>query len=167
MRKNSLYIVFITLFANFAADRITKFLAVKYLYGHKNISILNNFIIIGFTINSGAFLGLGNTWPEIIKYIVFIVIPIIVCILMLLYCLLKEKDKVLIILITTFAAGGLGNLFDRLLNHFRVVDFLNFGIGSIRTGIVNIADLSITFAAILIAIYEFKKEQKAKNIKLS
>ena len=167
MKKHILYIVSVTLFANFALDRITKLLAIKYLNGHKNISILNNFVIVGFTINSGAFLGFGKTWPEFIKYIVFIIIPILVCILLLLYCLFEEKDKVRIILITTFAAGGLGNLFDRLLNHFRVVDFLNFGIGSIRTGILNIADLSITFAAILIVIYEFKKDQKAKNIKSS
>ncbi|MDD4289005.1 MAG: signal peptidase II, partial [Atribacterota bacterium] len=33
-------------------------------------------------------------------------------------------------------------------------DFLNFGIGNLRTGILNIADMAITFGVILL-IYSF------------
>ena len=51
-------------------------------------------------------------------------------------------------------AGGLGNLLDRLFNGFRVIDFMNFGIGNLRTGILNVADLSITFGVIIFIIYD-------------
>src|SRR5687768_7175296 len=44
--------------------------------------------------------------------------------------------------------GGLGNLIDRLINDGRVVDFLNVGIGPLRTGIFNVADLAITAGAV-------------------
>ena len=49
---------------------------------------------------------------------------------------------------------GLGNLLDRLFNGFRVIDFMNFGIGNLRTGILNVADLSITFGVIIFIIYD-------------
>ena len=39
--------------------------------------------------------------------------------------------------------GGLSNILDRILNNGLVVDFMNMGIGSVRTGIFNIADVAI------------------------
>jgi signal peptidase II len=63
-------------------------------------------------------------------------------------------------LIATILAGGLSNLFDRLTRHFRVVDFMNFGIGGLRTGILNVADLSITFGGIALVLYVFLRSEK-------
>ena len=45
-----------------------------------------------------------------------------------------------IIALALIAAGGFGNLIDRVLYDGRVTDFLNLGVGSLRTGIFNIAD---------------------------
>ena len=44
--------------------------------------------------------------------------------------------------LTLLIAGGLGNLIDRLVYGY-VTDFLNVGIGSLRTGIFNVADMAI------------------------
>ena len=41
-----------------------------------------------------------------------------------------------------FLAGGASNWVDRLV-HGRVVDFLNLGIGPLRTGVFNVADVAI------------------------
>jgi signal peptidase II len=41
--------------------------------------------------------------------------------------------------------GGLGNLIDRFSQHGYVTDFLNLGIGSVRTGIFNVADFALLF----------------------
>jgi len=43
--------------------------------------------------------------------------------------------------------GGFSNLIDRLLNNGAVVDFVNVGVGNLRTGIFNLADVAITFGA--------------------
>jgi len=52
-------------------------------------------------------------------------------------------------------------LIDRILNEGRVVDFMNMGIGSLRTGIFNIADIAITFGVIwLIVISIADKRQR-------
>ena len=61
-------------------------------------------------------------------------------------------------MMVTIIGGGLGNLIDRLSNDFRVVDFINFGIGNVRTGILNVADMSVTFGVIFLAIYSIHKK---------
>ena len=48
--------------------------------------------------------------------------------------------------------GGLSNLIDRLIYDGRVTDFLNVGIGSLRTGIFNLADMAILAGALLLVL---------------
>ena len=50
------------------------------------------------------------------------------------------------------AGGGLGNLWDRLARDGAVVDFLNLGIGPVRTGIFNVADLVLVAGLVVLAI---------------
>ena len=79
------------------------------------------------------------------------------------YCLIKHLKKIRTILLITVVSGGIGNLVDRLLNDFSVIDFLNFGIGAIRTGILNVADLSITFGVIILIFYEIVEGKRKEN----
>ena len=44
-------------------------------------------------------------------------------------------------------AGGIGNLIDRISNDGLVTDFVNVGVGPIRTGIFNVADVGVMFGA--------------------
>ena len=53
-------------------------------------------------------------------------------------------------------SGGVGNLIDRVCNNGLVTDFINVGIGPIRTGVFNVADMAITFGAIAIGLLTFK-----------
>jgi signal peptidase II len=46
-------------------------------------------------------------------------------------------------------SGGMGNFIDRTTNNGAVVDFLNVGVGSLRTGIFNIADVAIMLGVAL------------------
>jgi signal peptidase II len=58
------------------------------------------------------------------------------------------------------ASGGMGNLLDRLFNHGAVRDFMNLGIGPIRTGVFNVADVLIVTGAVLFLIFSLKAEKK-------
>ena len=50
-------------------------------------------------------------------------------------------------------AGGVGNLIDRMTSSGGVViDFLNLGIGPVRTGVFNVADMAITGAFFLLLL---------------
>jgi signal peptidase II len=163
-RKKIIIISIITFLINVALDQITKLIAVLYIKGNEPVHFLKNTIMIVYTENTGAFLSMGSDWPVIVKYIVLVIIPIFICLYGIYYCLVKEKNKIKVILLMTIIGGGLSNLVDRLINDFSVVDFLNFGIGTLRTGILNVADLSVTFGAILYVIYEFRSERKKKAL---
>ena len=59
--------------------------------------------------------------------------------------------------------GGLGNLIDRILNQGAVIDFMNMGIGPIRTGVFNVADLAILAGIfIFVVFYAKKRHNQAK-----
>jgi signal peptidase II len=68
--------------------------------------------------------------------------------------MIRETKLIRVILWSCIIGGGIGNLADRLLNNFRVIDFLNFGIGNLRTGVLNIADISVTFGVIALILFE-------------
>ena len=145
---------------NYSLDRMTKLLAAAELKGKGAISLLYGTVRVSYTENDGAFLSLGSGWPPAVKYAVFLVIPALCCVGGIVYCCMRERDKVRIALLASIIGGGLGNLIDRLFNNFRVVDFLNFGVGKLRTGILNVADLSVTLGVVALVVHEFSQEKK-------
>ena len=46
-------------------------------------------------------------------------------------------------------AGGGSNFFDRAVNNGAVIDFMNVGLGPLRTGVFNVADMAIMFGCAL------------------
>jgi signal peptidase II len=54
-----------------------------------------------------------------------------------------------------FIAGGASNWFDRL-SEGRVVDFMNVGIGWLRTGVFNVADVAIMLGVALFVFAELR-----------
>ncbi|HNY22385.1 MAG TPA: signal peptidase II [Treponemataceae bacterium] len=148
--------------ANFAVDRVTKILAAAFLKGKPAIRFLNDLMILKYAENNGAFLSMGAEWPPLLKYSLLLGIPIILCLAGLAYCLFARQNALRIGLLVTIIAGGISNLIDRLLFDFNVVDFLNFGIGNLRTGILNVADLSITFGAIALVLVEMRAGKTSK-----
>jgi signal peptidase II len=140
-------------------DRFTKFLAVTFLRGRDTIRLFHNLIIIFYAENNGAFLSLGANWNMYVKYLVLLIIPVLICVAGLFYLMFREQRFRRIIILASVIGGGLSNLWDRLFNDFRVIDFLNFGIGGLRTGILNVADLSVTFGAIAMILCEILEKK--------
>ena len=153
-RKKMIWVTIISFVINFGLDRLTKILAVEFLKGNPPKSFLGGIFKLIYAENTGAFLSMGANFPIVLKYILLAIIPILVCFWGLYWCLFKEKDTFRCILFTSVIAGGLGNLLDRLFNGFSVIDFMNFGIGNLRTGILNVADLSITFGVLIFIVYD-------------
>ena len=58
-----------------------------------------------------------------------------------------------------FVAGGASNLADRLARG-TVTDFINVGVGSLRTGIFNVADVAIMLGAALVAFGSFRSRDR-------
>jgi signal peptidase II len=165
-RKNHIIMVLGIFLVNYFLDRITKIIAVNYLKGKESINVFFDFFILKYAENIGAFLSLGTKWNIYVKYFVLLIVPIIICIIGLIYLMVKETKKYRIIIGSCIIGGGIGNLVDRLFNNFTVIDFMNFGIGNIRTGILNVADLSVTFGVIIFIIFEIVMEYRKKKNKI-
>jgi len=163
-RARHVLVVLLAFAANYGLDRMTKILAETYLRGRRGFSFLLDTIVLRYAENSGAFLSLGSGWPQWIKYAVLLVVPLILCLYGVYHCLFRERDLLKAVFMASAISGGLGNLFDRLLNGFMVVDFLNFGIGRLRTGVLNVADLSITFGAIAWLIRDRALSNRPANL---
>jgi signal peptidase II len=126
------------------------------LKGQEAFSFIYGSFVLTYAENTGAFLSLGRNWNMFLKYTALLIIPIIICVAGLIYLMFKETRLYRLITGACIIGGGIGNLADRLMNEFRVIDFMNFGIGSLRTGILNVADLSVTFGVIVFMIFELK-----------
>lgn len=59
--------------------------------------------------------------------------------------------------------GGIGNLVDRILLSGLVTDFINIGIGNLRTGIFNVADMAIMTGVIGLIFVELVKSANLKR----
>jgi signal peptidase II len=77
--------------------------------------------------------------------------------------LTSRKLKIIdITALSLFLGGGVSNFYDRATNSGAVIDFLNIGVGSFRTGIFNVADMAIMLGAAILLFVSFK-QQKDKS----
>ena len=156
--KRRLYIV-ILIAANLLLDQLSKIWIRANIIPYNDINIISDYFIITNVENSGAFLGLGSEFPPMIKKILLLALPVIVLISVLFY-LFKDKslDKISIIGFSAIIGGGIGNIYDRFL-YGSVTDFLFIDLGGIfKTGIFNLADMSVTTGMILILWSSFKNK---------
>ena len=156
-RKRNLLITIIV-FLSIVLDQISKIWVRNNFESYIENSIIGNIFTLIKVENTGAFLGMGSELSETLRILLLIVLPIIVLISITIYTYIdKTLDKISIIGFSLIIGGGIGNIFDRIV-YGSVTDFLYLDFGGIfKTGIFNIADLSVTTGMILILIYSFKK----------
>jgi len=122
-------------------DQVSKAVARSQIALGESRSFLGDTFRITHVENAGAFLGIGANLPESVRTVVFQG-AISLLVLGLLWAAFRAGTRPWhVVGFTLLAASGIGNLIDRLLNDGRVTDFLNLGVGSLRTGIFNIADV--------------------------
>ena len=156
-RKRNLLITTLV-FLSIALDQISKIWVRNNFDSYIENSIIGDVFTLIKVENTGAFLGMGSDLSETFRILLLIVLPIIVLISITIYTYIdKDLDKISIIGFSLIIGGGIGNIFDRIV-YGSVTDFLylNFG-GIFKTGIFNIADMSVTTGMILILISSFKK----------
>ena len=123
-------------------DQVTKGVVRAHLVVGEGQSFLGDTIRLTHAENSGAFLSFGDALPDHIKSSIFIVGVGLVSLGALLAALFARGfGRWQVVALSLIASGGIGNWIDRLTNDGRVTDFLNVGIGSLRTGIFNVADM--------------------------
>lgn len=149
-------------------DQVSKLAAIEWLNGAPSSSYLADTVRLVYAENRGAFLGLGADWPEAVHWVVFGLLSAMMVGGTLVYSVRGLRDvqswreAVPLAGVVLIAAGGIGNLVDRALRDGAVVDFMNLGIGPLRTGIFNVADVQIMVGLGLIALWPRERSPSAR-----
>jgi signal peptidase II len=140
----------LVIFANIGCDQITKNMVREYIGYQETIPLIGNHFVLTNVENSGAFLSLGSDFPFLLKTLFLSILPILFLIVGAYFLFTKKHINSYLALGISFTiGGGIGNIYDRLL-YGSVTDFLNIDYHFIKTGIFNMADLSITIGIGLI-----------------
>jgi signal peptidase II len=143
-------VVMLTLCCCVGCDQVSKSAARSLLQSGVTESLLSDSLRLQLTQNPGSFLSLGASLPGQLRFILFTAaVAIILVGLVWAALFVRRLSTARFVALALVAGGGLSNLIDRLLYDGRVTDFLNVGIGSLRTGIFNLADMAILAGALL------------------
>jgi len=131
-----------------AADAISKQLVLARLPGHPPVRLLHGLITLDLTFNAGAAFGVGTSYTAVIALIVCGVIVYII------RTARRLRSLAWTIALGLLLGGAMGNLGDRLFRapgplRGEVVDWINL---PHFPWTFNLADASITCAAVLIAV---------------
>jgi signal peptidase II len=135
-----------------AVDLVTKAVAERMLADRPTIHLLGDTVRIGYVLNAGVFLSLGHALSPRLRFWLFVV-GVSGVLAMLLGLTFRDPRfrKAEVVAVASIVGGGVGNLCDRV--QLGVVrDFMNVGVGSLRTGIFNVADMAITFGGIALIV---------------
>lgn len=150
---NRLALISMVSFLSVGCDQATKSIAKAQLSMDTTKTFFDDFLRLQLTHNDGAFLSLGSTLPDSTRISILMSGVGLFLIGLLMYTLFNKKTGWLSILALTLVfSGGMSNLFDRVYDGGYVVDFLNVGLGPLRTGIFNIADVAIMLGAFILLI---------------
>lgn len=163
--KRIIYI-FLVIILTIAFDQISKAIVRAHVVGRtavspsERISILGDYFILMNVENTGAFLGMGSDLNPSLRIILLLILPILVLGFVLRH-VLKDKslDKWSIFAFASIIGGGIANVYDRIV-YGSVTDFLFIDLGGVfKTGIFNLADLSVTTGMIILVIASFRTKK--------
>ena len=157
MKPSSRSILIIVLIVfNIVIDQVSKFWVRVSVETYEHIQILGDLFILTKVENSGAFLGMGSNLNPTLKLILLLILPVVILGIVLIH-VFKDKtiDKLSLIGFACIIGGGFANIYDRI-RYGSVTDFFHIDLGGVfRTGIFNLADMSVTFGMILILVASF------------
>ena len=144
-----------------AIDQIIKYFVVLYLKPVGSVMFIKGFLQFSYVENTGAMMGMmeGQT--------TFMVVAALVVLVVLFFLILTKKIKFgfEFCCFIMIAAGGIGNIIDRIFRGF-VVDYIE--VLFVDFYVFNFADCLVTVGAFLILFYEiygiYKEVKQKKEI---
>src|SRR5262245_34793030 len=139
-------------------DQVTKAVAQLSLASHAPLSVLGGMLRLSYAENRGAFLSIGSDFPAWFRFWVLgVVVGLVLALIAARAIADRSAGVTSAVGLSMIVGGGVGNLIDRL-NAGVVRDFINIGIGSIRTGVFNMADLAIT-AGVVVVLWSRRSDE--------
>ena len=163
MNSRTLLISFLILF-NIVLDQVSKIWVRTEVAFESRTELLGKYLSLHNVENDGAFLGLGGDFSPALKIILLNILPIVVLGLVLVHIFRnKSLDRPSIIGFSCIIGGGIANIYDRI-RYGSVTDFLHIDLGGVfRTGIFNLADVSVMVGMGCLLLSSFKNKKKHKK----
>ncbi len=128
-------------------DQVSKRMVVESMMLGDSIPVLGSFFRLTYIQNPGAVFGLrlgGN-----VAHLVFAGVALILVAVM--WLRLPPHERLAAAGLALVLGGAIGNVIDRI-RFSAVIDFLDFGIGSVRWWVFNVADAAVTVGAVLLIL---------------
>jgi len=152
-RRLSLSFFFLVLLACVGCDHAAKHAANLLLDGAAPHTFLGDSIRFERVENTGAFLSLGAGLPEAVRHGLFLgFVPAVLALLCFLFLRSGTASWSELGALGMMAGGGLANWLDRVLHGGAVTDFVSIGVGGLRTGIFNLADVALVAGVLLLLV---------------
>ncbi len=145
-------------------DQQTKQMAKKEFMHREVQSYMGDTFRLLYTQNEGAFLSMGSDLSSIWHLLLLKIFPVIMLTVLLGYTFFsKEMTYPQRFAMAMILGGGISNIADRLA-YGKVIDFMNMGIGTLRTGVFNFADVFIMIGIGLFLFFNFQEARREKRL---
>jgi signal peptidase II len=151
MKTSVRILALVLLLTTIGCDRVTKHLATTRLAGNSARSYLSGTVRLEYAENPGAFLSFGENLPNWARTGLLTVGATLGLVAVAVAAFKLRRRSMPFVGAILFLAGGASNLIDRITRG-TVVDFVNVGVGSLRTGIFNVADVALMVGVTIILL---------------
>ena len=147
-------LVFVSvLVACVGCDHATKYAATALIDPARVISLASGALRFELAYNPGAFLGLGADLPQWVRTVLLGgLVPLGLLAVVAGVLRSAATTPFQLAALGLISGGGLGNWIDRILHDGNVTDFVSLGLGPLRTGIFNFADVAVLAGMLVLLV---------------
>lgn len=114
--------------------------------------------------NRGAWGSMGSDWPELLRQIFLLYMPLGVLLFLFVYIFVRPLNAWYFTAFSFILGGGVANLIDRVRFNY-VVDFMWMGFPQLGTNIFNFADVFIMIGMGIYLLGSFREWREQQKIK--
>jgi signal peptidase II len=155
-RGRHILVLLLIVAGTIGGDRLTKMIAQAELASGSSMPMLGGVVRWQYEENRGVMLSLGSSLSASVRFLVFTVGVGVLLAGLAVFVLARGKSLREIVAGSLAVGGGLGNLLDRILYNGAVIDFVSVGIGPVRTGVFNAADVAVFLGVGLFVLFAFR-----------
>ena len=149
----------VILLACVGCDHASKQAAVSLMAESGSLDLAGGLLRFQLASNPGAFLSVGAGLPDGLRtFLLLGCVPLLIAGVCLYFARFAQGSRAQLVALGVLAGGGLGNWLDRLLHDGTVTDFVSIGIGRVRTGIFNLADLAVVAGVLWLLLSASRRE---------
>jgi len=158
-QTGSCLLLLVAIVTTIGCDQVTKRIATSELAARPGRSYLGGAVRLEYAENTGGFLGVGANLAPQARRGIFTAATGLLLLAVVGVAVHQRWNGLLLVGVTLFVAGGASNWVDRF-GRGSVVDFMVVGLGPIRTGIFNVADVAIMIGVGLFVLSGFGRHQR-------